>query len=307
MLKIGTSGSRLALWQAEFTQSELARIGVAGELVIIDSRYDFSSDLYLDEPDGKDVKFREIEAALLSGDIDVGVHSMDDMPTETPEGLAITAVAFRDNPADLLLIHPEAFDVAQIFKLKSGAVVSATSACRKVQMQDIRPDTDIRPFSGNAPALLENLREGLFDALILTAAEVYRLELDTIGLEVLELNPREFVPAPAQGVFAWLTNRDDLLTRRSFKKIHHPEVSACTNVERRLLQLLGGRMPLGVYCERDADGNFHAFAACLLDGEMRRAHVSRSTNSGLAEALYDRLLGCWAVGLLGGAVGLLGC
>lgn len=291
MLRIGTRGSKLALWQAEFTQSELARIGVESELVVIKTKGDVVQHLSFDKLEGKGFFTREIEDALLRGEVDLAVHSMKDLPTSQPEGLVITAVSYRDNPADWLIVRREAFAPGTVFNLKNGAVVGTSAARRKAQLLDFRPDVHLKDIRGNVPTRLEKLRSGDFDAIFLAAAGVSRLGLDMSDLEVVELNPREFVPAPAQAVLAWQTNRDDTDTRLLLKKIHHPEVSACTNVERRVLQLMDGgcQLPLGVHCERDAAGHFHAFAACEIDGAMRRARLSSSTSFGMAEKLVNDL------------------
>lgn len=290
-LRIGTRGSKLALWQAEYTKAELARHGVESELIIIKTRGDLIQHLSFEKMEGKGFFTKEIEDALLRGDIDLAVHSMKDLPTSQPEGLAITAVSYRDNPADLLIMHPETVATGQIFKLKTGAVVGTSAARRKAQLQDYRPDIQLKDIRGNVPTRLEKLRQGDFDAIFLAAAGVGRLGLDLSGLEVVELNPREFVPAPAQGVLAWQTNKGDLVTRTMLKLLHRSDISAATNVERRTLQLMDGgcQLPLGVYCERDAAGNYHAYAACQIGDTMRRARLSSSTSYGMADKLYAML------------------
>lgn len=241
--------------------------------------------------EGKGFFTKEIEDALLRGEVDLAVHSMKDLPTSQPEGLVITAVSYRDNPADLLLIRPEAVDASQVFKLKPGAIAGTSAARRKAQLRDFRPDVELKDLRGNVPTRLDKLRQGDYDAIFLAAAGVARLELDLSGLEVITLNPREFVPAPAQGVLAWQTHRDDLPTRRLLKQLHHPEVSAITNLERRVLQLMDGgcQLPLGVHAERDPAGNYHVFAACELDGVLHRAQLSQSTSFGLADKIVAQL------------------
>jgi len=292
-LRIGTRGSKLALWQAHFTQAALTRIGVESELIIIKTQGDLIQHLGFDKMEGKGFFTKEIEEALLRGDIDLAVHSMKDLPTQQPDGLAITAVSYRDNPADLLIIRPEAVVSGKIFKLKEGAVVGTSAARRKAQLQAYRPDVTLKDIRGNVPTRLEKLRQGDFDAIFLAAAGVGRLELDMSDLEVVTLNPREFVPAPAQGVLAWQTNQDDIATRTILKRLHHSEISAVTNIERRVLQLMDGgcQLPLGVHCERDSAGNYHTFAACLIDGEMRQARFSSSTSFGVAEKIVAELRG----------------
>jgi hydroxymethylbilane synthase len=291
MLRIGTRGSKLALWQAEFTRAELARVGVQSELVIIKTQGDLVQHLSFDKLEGKGFFTKEIEDALLRGEVDLAVHSMKDLPTTPPDGLATTAVSYRDNPADWLIMRREHYAPREIFKLAAGATVGTSANRRKAQLLDYRPDVRLKDIRGNVPTRLEKLRAGDFDAIFLAAAGVSRLALDLADFAVVELNPREFVPAPAQGVLAWQTHRDDMATRLVLKKIHHPEVSACTNVERRVLQLMDGgcQLPLGAHCERDAMGNYHAFAACEIAGQMRRARFSSSTHFGIADTLVEAL------------------
>jgi hydroxymethylbilane synthase len=291
MLKIGTRGSKLALWQAVFTQAELARIGVESELVIIKTQGDLVQHLGFDKLEGKGFFTKEIEDALLRGEVDLAVHSMKDLPTSQPEGLAITAVSYRHNPSDLLIIRKDFYAEKALLKLSPNAIVGTSANRRKAQLIAFRPDLQLKDIRGNVPTRLEKLRAGDFDAIFLAAAGVERLGLDLSDFEVMVLPAREFVPAPAQGVLAWQTNRDDTNTRHILKKLHHPEVSACTNVERRVLQLMEGgcQLPLGVYCERDATGNYHAFAACEIEGQLRRTRLSSSTSFGMAEKLVAQL------------------
>ncbi|MBK9336756.1 MAG: hypothetical protein IPM98_09240 [Lewinellaceae bacterium] len=185
---------------------------------------------------------------------------------------------------------PEAVDKRQDFGLKPGATVGAT-AWRNAQMRDFRPDVVLQNLNEDILACIENLQDGAYDAVLLSAADINQRNLDLSGLEVSELNPREFVPRPAQGVLAWQTHRDDLSTRRILKQLHHPNVSACTNVERRVLHLLGGdaHLLLGVLVECDAGGVFHAFAACAREGRLRRTRLSQSTRIELAEQVVKSL------------------
>lgn len=263
------------------------------ELQIIKTTGDQVQHLSFDKIEGKGFFTREIEEALLRGDIDLAVHSMKDMPTTPPEGLVISAVSYRENPADVLLIRKEILEDQKLLKLPQGAVVGTSSSRRKAQMLDFRPDISLQDVRGNLPTRLEKLRSGAFDAILLAKAGLARLELNLDDLFCLEFNPIEFVPAPAQGVLAWQTCKDDLVTRRILQKIHHPEVSAVTNVERKTLNLLGGgcHMPLGVFCQRDAMGNYHVHAAMAeqWDTPLKRVRISSSTHYQLAERVVDAL------------------
>lgn len=291
-IRIGTRGSKLALWQAHYLQEQLRAIEVESELIIIKTQGDKIQHLGFDKLEGKGFFTKEIEDHLLRGDIDLAVHSMKDLPTTQPDGLVITAVSYRENPADWLLIREECLDPGQLFRLKPEAVVGTSSARRKAQMLDYRPDVQLKDIRGNVPTRIRKLREGQFDAILLAAAGVSRLGVDLSGLEIIKLNPKEFVPAPAQGVLAFQTQAEDIGLRRLLKKIHHPEVSAATNVERGVLKLLGGgcHMPLGVYCERDAMGAYHVWAAKAdhWQAPMQRVRFSSSTSFKLAEKVLEQ-------------------
>ena len=291
-IKIGTRGSKLALWQAHFLQDQLKQIGVESELLIIKTKGDRIQHLGFDKIEGKGFFTKEIEDHLLRGDIDLAVHSMKDLPTTPPDGLVITAVSYRENPADWLLIRKAGIDSSQLFQLKQKAVIGTSSARRKAQMLSFRPDVQLKDIRGNVPTRINKLREGQFDAILLAAAGISRLDVPLDELQIIKLNPKEFIPAPAQGVLAFQTHAEDLRVRRILKNLHHPEVSAVTNVERRVLQLFGGgcHMPLGVYCEHDAMGNYHIWAAKSesWDQPVQRVHFSSSTSFGLAEKVIEQ-------------------
>jgi len=292
-IKIGTRGSKLALWQAHFTQQQLTDIGVESELIIIKTQGDKIQNLGFDKLEGKGFFTKEIEDALLRGDIDMAVHSMKDLPTESPEGLTITAVSYRANPADWLIIRKDKVTEGQLMGLPENAIVGTSSARRKAQLLDFRKDLQLKDIRGNVPTRLKKLAEGQFDAIMLAAAGLERLELDLTDFEVLKLNPKEFVPAPAQGVLAFQTCTADTATRKILKQLHHSEVSTCTNVERKVLNLMEGgcHMPLGVYCEQDHQYNYHVWAtmAETWDSPMKRVRLSSVTKLGLAEQVVEKL------------------
>ncbi len=292
-LRIGSRGSKLALWQANYTIKQLEELGISSELKIIKTKGDQIQNLSFDKIEGKGFFTKEIEEELLKGTIDLAVHSMKDLPTESPEGLAITAVSYRENPADLLLIHPNSIAEDQVLKFKQGAIVGTSSARRKSQILSVRKDIELRDIRGNVPTRIEKLRKGDFDAILLAAAGIQRLALDLSDLKVVELHPKEFIPAPAQGVLAFQTRSDDKDTRRILKKIHRPEVAEVTNIERKVLNLFDGgcQLPLGVYCEKDNQGNFHIWAtkADNWDGVLKSVRLSSSTKFELAEQVVEAL------------------
>ncbi len=292
-IRIGTRGSKLARWQAQFARQQLVSMGVECEIVIIKTQGDRIQHLSFDKMEGKGFFTKEIEEALLRNEIDLAVHSMKDLPTTHPEGLAIAAVSYRADPADWLVIRKDRALPGQTLQLPGQAVVGTSSARRKAQLLDLRPDVEIRDIRGNVPTRLAKLRQGPYDAILLAAAGLSRLEINLSEFEVVRLNPREFVPAPAQGVLAFQTRTDDLPVRRIVRRIHQGEVAERTNVERRVLQLFGGgcHMPLGVYCECDSSGNFHVWAAQADEwqGPLRRAQISSSTRYQLPERILEAL------------------
>ena len=290
---IGTRGSKLALWQAHFTKDNLEKLGIEVEIKIIKTKGDKIQHLSFDKIEGKGFFTKEIEDALLRGEVDLAVHSMKDLPTTSPEGLVLAGVSYRENPADWLVINKGQTDDSKIYKLKENAVVGTSSARRKAIMLNIRPDISIKDIRGNVPTRLKKLQEGQFDAIILAAAGLTRLDLDMSDFEVIKLNTKEFVPAPAQGVLAYQTCKADIETRKIVKKLHHPKVAASTNIERKVLNLLGGgcHIPLGVYCEQDQLGNYHVWAAkaATWDSPLKRVQLSSSTSFELAEQVLAAL------------------
>ncbi len=292
-LKIGTRGSLLALWQANFTLQQLKEKGIEAELEIITTKGDKIQHLSFDKIEGKGFFTKEIEDALLRGDVDMAVHSMKDLPTASPEGLKIAAVSHREDPSDWLLILSTKVADNQTFKLNKNAVVGTSSARRKAQLLDFRPDLNLKDIRGNVPTRIDKLRKGDFDAIVLAAAGIKRLELDLSDLKIVPLNPKEFIPSPAQGVLAFQTCEDNINVRKVLKLLHKSEVSAVTNIERKVLNLMDGgcHLPLGVYCEKDAAGNYHVWAAKAdtWDSPLKRVQLSSSTSHGLAEKIVSEL------------------
>ncbi len=292
-LIIGTRGSELALWQAHFVQNELKKIDISSELKIINTKGDTIQHLSFDKIEGKGFFTKEIEDALLSGEVDLAVHSMKDLPTSQPEGLKLAAVSYRDDASDWLIINKESVDNQQVLKFKLHAKIGTSSARRKSQLQDFRPDAHLLDIRGNVPTRIQKLAKGDFDAIMLAAAGLNRLNLDLSAFHVVKLNPREFVPAPAQGVLALQVRAQDLQLQRAILPLHHAEVANCTNVERKILQTSGGgcHAPLGAYCECDNMGNYHLFVANAkqLGEPLQRIRLSSATKLNLAEQALSLL------------------
>lgn len=252
---IGSRGSDLALWQANFIQAELKRISIESEIKIIKTQGDKIQDLSFDKLEGKGFFTKEIEDALLSKEIDLAVHSHKDLPTTSPQGLIIAAVSEREDPSELLLIRKEAVDTHQKFNLKKNAVLGSSSARRKAQMLAFRKDVVIKELRGNVPTRIQKLRDKNYDAILLAAAGVERLQLDLSEFETVKLKPNEFIPAPAQGVLALQIREQDDALHALLQNLNSSRVQQQIAVERKVLNLLDGgcQLPLGVYCEQDTD------------------------------------------------------
>lgn len=259
MITIGTRGSELALWQANYTKDLLEKQGHEVQIKIIATKGDTSQqwNTSFDKLEGKGFFTKELEEELLAGTIDVAVHSHKDLPTEHPEGLIIAGVSSRENPADWLVMREECMDESQKFSLKPNAKVGTSSARRKSQFLAFRPDVEITDLRGNVPTRINKLREGQYDAILLAAAGLERLELDLSDFHVEQLEPTEFIPAPAQGVLAWQIREDDYKLTDVFDAICDYDVLVNINIERRILNLLDGgcQLPLGAFC--DVEMNEH--------------------------------------------------
>jgi len=218
---------------------------------------------------------------------------MKDLPTNAPEGLVISAVSYRDDPADILLINKKIADSGKLLHLPENAKIGTSSSRRKGQLLDLRADLQLLDIRGNVPTRIQKLAQGDFDAIILASAGVNRLNIDVSSFKIIRFDPSEIVPAPAQGVLAWQTMADDIQTRKILMGLHHSEVADVTNVERKVLNLMNGgcQMPLGVYCYKDALGNYHIHAAYSprYDLPMIRVSISSATHYQLAEKVVEKL------------------
>lgn len=291
---IGSRGSDLALWQANYLMDKLKEIDCDAEIRVIKTKGDTIQNLSFDKIEGKGFFTKEIEDQLIAGEIDLAVHSMKDLPTTSPDGLMIAGTSYRENPSDTILIRKEFYDEKEPLKIKKNSRVGTSSSRRKAQLKDLNNEIETIDIRGNVPTRIQKLRDGQFDAIVLATAGLRRLDLDVSDLNAIELHPREFVPAPAQGVLAYQTRSEDLKMRKVVSKISVHDVATRTNVERRVLQLLDGgcHLPLGVYCEKDKLGNYHVWASYGKDSNspLKRTKVSYSTSAGLSEEVFKQLL-----------------
>ena len=277
---IGSRGSDLALWQANFFQSQLNELNIPSELKIISTKGDRIQHLSCDKIEGKGFFTKEIEAALINEEIDIAIHSHKDLETKQPPGLVISGVSYRENPAEFLLINKTAVDHTLEFEFKRGAIIGTSSARRKSQIKNFRPDISIKDIRGNVPTRIDKLRSGDFDAILLAAAGVSRLDLDLSDLHVVEIDPRLFIPAAAQGVLAYQCRANDDEMINVIHKLHHADVKEEIEIERKILSGFGGgcHIPIGIYTTRMLD-KFKVRVSFAKDPDlMARRAVFQCTN-----------------------------
>jgi hydroxymethylbilane synthase len=228
---------------------------------------------------------KEIEDELLAGTIDLAVHSLKDLPTGLAPGLTFGALLTRDDPADLLLVRPNAHDPDAAFPLKRGAIVGASSRRREALLHLARPDLAVRPMRGNVPTRVDKVRSGDFDAVVLSRAGLERLGLAVEPLHAYELNPLRWPGAHGQAIIAVETRADDAEALRRAAALHHPPTAARAAAERSLLAIYGGgcHAPFGAYCEAGTGRGMMVVAAPGDDGFQ----IERFTGSDLEQARKD--------------------
>ncbi len=264
-LRLGTRGSLLARTQSQWVADRLtAATGREVELVIISTRGDEVRDRPLAQVGGKGLFTKELEDALLLREVDLAVHSMKDMPTEGPDGLAITAVPEREDPRDALI-------GATLDALPRGAVVGTGSARRAGQLLALRPDLEIRGLRGNVPTRIRKQREGEYDAVVLALAGLRRLDLADEAAEALAVDA--MVPAAGQGALAIQSRVDDAATNALLSTLHDPVTAACVALERAFLAAVGGGCSSPVACHVQRRGDAYAgWAFVERAGEGIRAY-----------------------------------
>lgn len=289
---IGSRGSDLALWQANFVLNELKKINIQAEIKIIKTQGDIVQNLSWDKMEGKGFFTKEIEDALLKKEIDLAVHSHKDLPTDPVEGLIIAAVSEREDPSELLLISKNATDEKQKFSLKQGALVGTSSARRKSQMLAWRPDVQLQDLRGNVPTRIQKLRDKKYDAILIANAGVSRLQIDLSEFHCEILDPKEFIPAPAQGVLALQMRQDDTGLFTKLQKLNSKEVQEMIAIERKVLNLFDGgcQLPLGVHCEKDEDVfKIRAAKAATWDSFPTYFYFESKKAIGLPERIVEKI------------------
>lgn len=237
-LRIGSRGSKLALWQASWVKERLEERGCVCEIEIIKTKGDQILDVSLARIGGKGLFTKEIEEALLDGRIDLAVHSLKDLPTELPAGLTIASIPQREDARDVMV-------GAKLTDLPEHAKVGTSSLRRSAQLRALRPGLQILDIRGNVDTRLRKQRKGQYDALVMASAGLTRLGLAAHIAEYLD--PAVFLPAVAQGALAIETRDDGGTAWEASRALADPGATREAEAERALLRGLGGgcQMPLG--------------------------------------------------------------
>jgi hydroxymethylbilane synthase len=239
MLTIGSRGSKLALWQAEWVRERLAELGQPARIEIIKTTGDKITGVPLAQVGTKGLFTKEIEEALLAGTIDLAVHSLKDLPTELPAGLRLAAVPPREDARDALVGR-------RLAELPPGARVGTSSLRRVAQLLAARPDLVIEPARGNLDTRLRKLSEGRYDALVLAAAGLTRLGWQDRIAEYLPVET--MCPAVGQGALA-IETREEGEAAAVCAQLDDAATRAAVSAERALLEALGGgcQVPIGAH------------------------------------------------------------
>lgn len=251
---IGTRGSKLALWQTNWVKSQIekAHPGLAVEITIISTKGDRVQDVSLPKlgEQGKGLFTKELEDAMLEREIDLAVHSLKDLPTELPAGLAVGAICEREDARDALVARRAG---GGFHSLPQSAIVGTSSLRRQAQIRALRPDLRLEPVRGNVDTRLRKLDAGDYDALILASAGLRRLGF---GDRITEyLDEELMLPAVGQGALAIETRDGDTEIEAIVRALDHEATRLCCEAERALLRGLGGGclVPIAALARTEGD------------------------------------------------------
>lgn len=269
-IRIATRKSQLALWQAHWTQSQLSNLGHDSELVLIETQGDKDYRAFA-QLAGQGFFTKAVQDAVIEGRADIAVHSCKDLPSAPLPELEIAAYSARADARDVLLVQPDKLangyshgrhilSKAEVavkgLPLARGAVIGTSAVRRQSQLKSLQADVEVLELRGNVPTRLQRLRSGEYDAIMLAAAGLERLELATDDVAVFVLEPEVLVPAPAQGVLALEIQRDNYQLAQILTDINDMPTYKRVAAERGLMAMLQGgcQLALGAYAERRPEG-----------------------------------------------------
>jgi len=295
LLRIGTRGSLLAKWQAEFIRKRLfAAAGVEAEIVIIKTAGDKMQQAPLTQIGGKGIFIKELEEALLEESIDLAVHSVKDIPTDTPSRLMFPAVCQRDDVRDCLV-------GSTLASLRQGARVGTSSLRRQAQVLHVRPDLDFRDLRGNVDTRLRKVESGEYDAILLAKAGMDRLGVSQRISEIL--SPEVCMPAVGQGAIAVECRLKDTETADILAPLDDAETRTAIIAERALLAALQGgcQVPLGAWARIERGELVLEACVCSVDGVQyvkQRATAPPDQAAALGEHMARLLIEAGAQSIL---------
>ncbi len=319
-IRIGSRGSALALTQTNAVARSLREQDHDVEVVIIQTAGDRDKNAKFADIGAPGVFVREIESALLAGEVDLAVHSYKDLPSRSPDGLVVAAIPERVDPADRLVARPEFVTEnpdrsarpvggdrsggadgnaggAGVVPLVEGAIVGTASERRRALLRSARPDLCLERIRGNVPTRLDKLREGPYQAIILAAAGLERLERDpdapALGLDELiniRLDPAFFVPSPAQGAIALQCRGEDAVVD-ALAPLHDAGAALPVRAERELLRLVDGgcSLPFGAWAHADHAGRLELVAVLESGERLLRVRRHGGAPEELAAAVWQEL------------------
>ena len=297
---IGSRGSELALWQAEFIKGKLEKNNknISVEIKIIKTKGDKITDVALSKIGDKSLFTKELEHELLSKKINIAVHSLKDLQTQLPEGLKLGAVTKR-HPAEDVLIAKEK-DVT-LKTIKKNGIVATGSLRRRSQLLNLRPDINIIELRGNVPTRIQKFLDSEWDAIILARAGVERLGLEKNISSII--NKNEILPAVGQGALGIEIRESDKDTEEILKPVHDQETLFAVLAERSLLRTLEGgcQVPIGTYTEIKGDVLYLKAYVGSVDGKTAiRDDISgrKAEAEKLGKELADKLLNSGAKEIL---------
>jgi hydroxymethylbilane synthase len=264
-LRIGTRGSMLAKWQAEYVRKLIfQKTGVDAEIIIIKTTGDKLQQAPFAQIGGKGVFIKELEEALLEEEVDLAVHSVKDIPTDVPSRLCFPAVCRREDVRDCLISAKG----ARLAALRQGARVGTSSLRRQAQLRHIRPDLDVRELRGNVDTRLRKVESGEYEAIMLAKAGLDRLGLSGRITEVMQ--PESFLPAVGQGAIAIQARLKDEELGDALGVLDDPPTRQAIMAERALLATLEGgcQVPLGAWARVERGELVMDAVVCSPDGQQ---------------------------------------
>ncbi len=292
-LIIGSRGSDLALWQANYVSDLIA---APTRIEIIKTAGDRIQHLSLDKVEGKGFFTKEIEEALLDKRIDIAVHSFKDLPIEGPEGLKLGAIPPRAPVRDVIVVRTAELVPDKLWGLKEGARVGTSSLRRKAHMLAKRPDLEMVDIRGNVPTRLDKVPSGELDAVVLAEAGLSRLgfldRAQELKLTMVAAEIGDICPAPAQGALAIQIRNDDALSQKAIETLHDAATADSVEAERLLLGYFGGgcHLPLGAHGSID-NGSMKLEALVAAPGgvEFFKACATGTNAQTIAEEVHKQL------------------